>query len=174
MTEYQEYSGAVEDRPANGGENGGMYCRSCGAPCSTGQAFCGKCGARLEAEQPTNQYTPQTEQPAPQYLQSQGQGTYQQSQPHYEQRSAWTDRAAVPTEYKPISAWGYFGYSFLFVLPIAGLVLLIVFAVSAQNINLRNYARSYFCGLIIALALVLVAVVIIIALSASFMGVRLY
>ena len=58
-----------------------------------------------------------------------------------------------------MSAWGYVGYSLLFAIPIVGLVLLIVFSFSNENINRRNYARSYFCWLIIGLVLIVVAMV---------------
>lgn len=33
----------------------------------------------------------------------------------------------IPEEYRPISMWGYFGYSILFAIPIVGIVLIIVF-----------------------------------------------
>lgn len=62
-------------------------------------------------------------------------------------------------EYKPISMWGYFGYEILFSIPIIGFVLLIIFSFGGTpNKNLRNFARSYFCFVIL-----LVAVGIIIA-----------
>ena len=55
------------------------------------------------------------------------------------------------SQFKPISAWGYVGYSILFSIPIIGLILLIVFALSSRNINRRSYARSYFCWLLIVI-----------------------
>lgn len=55
----------------------------------------------------------------------------------------------IPDEYRPISMWGYFGYEILFMLPLIGWILLIIFALTANNINLRNFARSQFCLLII-------------------------
>lgn len=55
-------------------------------------------------------------------------------------------------EYKPISMWGYFGYQLLFGIPFVGLILLLVFSFGGtRNINLKNFARSYFCVLIIVL-----------------------
>ena len=56
-----------------------------------------------------------------------------------------------PRQFKPISAWGYIGYSILFAIPIIGFILLIVFSFSDGNINRRSYARSYFCWLLIGL-----------------------
>ncbi len=55
----------------------------------------------------------------------------------------------IPPEYTPISMWGYFGYQIVFAIPIIGFIVLVVLAISASNINLKNYARSYFCVLII-------------------------
>ena len=55
----------------------------------------------------------------------------------------------LPKEYRPIGAWAYFGYSILFSIPLVGLILLIVFSFDNTNINLRNFARSHFCSLLI-------------------------
>ena len=54
--------------------------------------------------------------------------------------------------------WGYFGYELLFSIPCIGLIVLIVLAVSAKNVNVKNFARSYFCFLIILGILVGIAV----------------
>lgn len=63
----------------------------------------------------------------------------------------------VPDAYKPLSVWGYIGYNFLFSLPIVGFVMLIVYAVNNDNINRRNYARSFLllAGIMIVLVIVL-------------------
>ena len=57
--------------------------------------------------------------------------------------------AIIPEDYQPISMWGYFGYEILFMIPVVGWVLCISFALMARNHNLRNFARSQFCYLII-------------------------
>ena len=62
----------------------------------------------------------------------------------------------VPHEYQPISMWGYFGYSILFAIPILGLILAIVWSFGAANVNLRNFARSRFCLLIIGLIITVI------------------
>lgn len=60
----------------------------------------------------------------------------------------------IPEELRPISMWGYFGYEILFSIPCVGLILLLVFAFGGtRNINLKNFARSYFCFLLLALVL---------------------
>ncbi len=73
------------------------------------------------------------------------------------------DSTSIPPEYAPISMWGYFGYQILFSIPCVGVIFLIVFAISARNINVKNFARSYFCFLIIAL--IICGIVFVIAAS---------
>lgn len=69
----------------------------------------------------------------------------------------------IPEDYRPISMWGYFGYELLFSIPFVGFILIIVFAFGGtRNINLRNFARSYFCFLIIGL--ILAAIIIVCAI----------
>lgn len=63
-------------------------------------------------------------------------------------------QAQIPEEYKPISMWGYFGYQILFSIPCIGFILLLVFALTAKNKNLKNFAASYFCVFIICVVLV--------------------
>lgn len=67
----------------------------------------------------------------------------------------------IPEEYRPIGMWGYLGYELLFSIPCIGFILLIVFSLGGtKNINVRNFARSYFCLLIIALVLVILILII--------------
>ena len=63
----------------------------------------------------------------------------------------------LPREYRPLSPWAYFGYSILFSIPFIGFICLIVFALSGDNINRRNFARSFFCiyAVVIILAIIL-------------------
>ncbi|MBO7675197.1 MAG: hypothetical protein J6S63_09330 [Atopobiaceae bacterium] len=63
----------------------------------------------------------------------------------------------LPPECRPLGAWAYFGLSILFAIPILGWIFLIVFSLSDANINRRNYARSYFCFLLLIAILLLVA-----------------
>ncbi len=55
----------------------------------------------------------------------------------------------IPEEYAPITMWGYFGYEILFSIPVIGIIFLIIFSIGARNVNVKNFARSYFCLLII-------------------------
>jgi len=60
-----------------------------------------------------------------------------------------TKSPRIPSEYTPISMWGYFGYELLFSIPIIGWIFIIIFALTAQNQNLKNFARSQFCLMIL-------------------------
>lgn len=65
----------------------------------------------------------------------------------------------VPSQYKPLSPWAYFGYGILFNIPLIGFILLIVFSLDNSNINRRNYARSYWCIYILVLILFVILIV---------------
>ena len=63
-----------------------------------------------------------------------------------------SDYNNIPESYKPISMWGYFGYELLFSIPVIGFIILLVFAFGGTgNINVKNFARSYFCMFILVL-----------------------
>lgn len=76
----------------------------------------------------------------------------------------------LPEKYRPIGAWGYFGYTILFSLPIIGQICLLIFALSGSNINRRSFARMYFCGFFLALIIVVIALIIILVMSGAFKG----
>ena len=63
------------------------------------------------------------------------------------------DAFNVPPEFRPLGAFAYFGLSILFSIPVIGLICLIIFSFSDANINRRNFARSYFIGLLFAIIL---------------------
>lgn len=73
----------------------------------------------------------------------------------------------LPNEYRPLSAWAYFGYNLLFSIPLIGFILLIIFSFDSSNINRRNYARSFFCGLLISLIFIIIMIALLVALGAS-------
>ena len=70
-------------------------------------------------------------------------------------------------QYRPLSPWAYFGYNLLFSIPILGFIMLIVFSFSNENINRRNYARSFFVELLLVLIIIAIMAVIMIAAGAS-------
>lgn len=58
----------------------------------------------------------------------------------------------------PISPWKYLALEILYSIPIVGLVFLIIHAIGARNINKRNFARSYFCFVILLAIIILIIV----------------
>ena len=137
-----------------------MNCKYCGSENAENTTFCTNCGATLEAA------------PAPAAPQ---QPVYQQpvyQQPVYQQpyQNAYAQPAvpAIPEEYKPISPWGYLGYNLLFCIPLVGFILLIVFSCGgSKNINLKNYARSFWCALLLSVIIGVVMGVLIGILGAA-------
>ena len=51
--------------------------------------------------------------------------------------------------YEPLSPWAYFGLTILFSIPVVGLVFLVIFSIAKGNVNRRNFARSYWCILVV-------------------------
>jgi len=139
-----------------------MYCGNCNSNNPEGAAFCRYCGAKLKTSEGTR---PVVTVSPDQGQDSRGGAQYAQTTPQYSAQNGNYGYAPMrgireedlPAEYKPIHAWGYFGYMLLFSIPIVGFIFLIVFAVSAQNVNLKYFARSYFCIYVIALIVVLIA-----------------
>jgi len=70
---------------------------------------------------------------------------------------------AAKSDVKLLGPWGYFGLQILFSIPLVGFILLIVFSLDNSHLNRRNYARSYWCGLIIWVILMVVLFVILAA-----------
>ena len=68
------------------------------------------------------------------------------------------DAFNVPPEFKPLGAWANFLLTVLFSIPIIGLIFLIIFSFSDANINRRNFARSYFCMMVVMIVLVVAGV----------------
>lgn len=66
---------------------------------------------------------------------------------------------AIPEENRPLSPWAYFGLQLLFAVPIVGFIFLIIFSCNGSNINRRNFARSYWCSLLIAAIIIAVCAV---------------
>lgn len=123
----------------------------CGAPIPSGSKFCTSCGAPLQ-EQSGSGPIPYTYNP------NQARQSFaQRQQPRPRQSFAYgASPSQLPPQYRPLSPWAYFGYSILFAIPVIGFILLIVFSFSDENINRRNYARSFFCALLIGVIVTVV------------------
>ena len=103
-----------------------------------------------QPQQPVNQPQPQMNQTMQQPVYTQP--VYTQPTPQYVNHSP-----SIPPEYKPISAWGYIGYNILFAIPLVGFILMLVFSFGGtSNINLRNYARSFLCLILLGIIIFVV------------------
>lgn len=122
-----------------------MRCMKCGNEMAQGSKFCIKCGTPVAEQrvQQSRQITPQRNME----INQQQQADREQMMPDYRR----------DLDYKPLGMWSYFGYDILFSIPVIGWIFLIAFACGASNnINLRNYARSKFCLIIVLLVILVV------------------
>ena len=62
---------------------------------------------------------------------------------------------------KLLGPWAYFGLKILFSIPLVGFILLIVFSLDNSHLNRRNFARSYWCDLILSVVLSLLLVILL-------------
>ena len=69
-----------------------------------------------------------------------------------------------PEEFRPVTAWGYVGYTLLYLVPFVGLVFLLVFTFSSKNIPRRCFARSFWCWILLDIMFILLFVLAIASL----------
>lgn len=60
------------------------------------------------------------------------------------------------------------GYGILFTLPVIGWILAIVFALNDDNLNRRNFARGYWCGVLVAVILSIAGMVMGVSIMDGF------
>ena len=113
-----------------------MKCPSCGSEVAANQT-CPQCGAAPTFDAPLPPPIP------PRYV----------------------TEAKIPQNYKPLSPWAYYGLQLLFSIPVVGFICLIVFSFDSGNIHRRNFARSYWCALLIQVILIALVVVLVLVLG---------
>lgn len=138
-----------------------MICRNCSAQINDTASFCPYCGEKViaysepaAAQQPAENFNAAPAYNAQQQYNNGAYGAvpqYGMNQPYFVPQ-----QPQIPEEYRPLSAWAYFGYSLLFSIPLIGLICLIIFSFSSSNINRRNYARSFWCFIVIGIIIGLV------------------
>ena len=124
-----------------------MKCPICGSEIPANSKFCTVCGTPVTPPAPPAPPAPPVQpvsMPAPPVV----------------------PPVAAP-ETKLLGPWAYFGLQLLFSIPLVGFILLIVFSVDNSNLNRRNFARSYWCSLIVAVVIVLALAVLLIATGAG-------
>ena len=55
----------------------------------------------------------------------------------------------LPEEFRPLGPWTYFWTNILYNIFPIGIIFCVIHAIGAKNINKRNFARSYFCFVIV-------------------------
>ena len=130
-----------------------MNCTNCGSEINEDAKFCAACGAVVSETKALETETPVVAEPV-----------YQApNQPSKKENK-------IPEKYSPLSPWSYFWLQILFAVPVVGFVFLIIFSFKNSNINRRNFARSYWCKLIIVAGVFIVALVIALILGVSIGG----
>lgn len=114
-----------------------FVCPNCGT--QTDGKFCPKCGTATVAQVQPVSYAA----PAP------------AAQPRA------ITKEDLPEQYKPLSAWAYWGLSILYAVPIVGFVFLIINSFNSSNINRRSFTRSYWINTIIAVTIIIILVAIV-------------
>ncbi len=120
-----------------------MFCKNCGTALEDVAVVCTNCGTEVEQKEQVKATS------APQ-------NNVVYAEP--------VVTNIIPEQNQPLSPWAYFGLQLLFAIPVIGFVFLIVFSCNGSNINRRNFARSYWCGL------VLVAIVLFFAIVLGVLG----
>ena len=66
--------------------------------------------------------------------------------------------ANLTDKYTPIKPFGYFFLQILYSIPVIGFIFLLIHAIGHENINRKNFARSYFCGLILVIIITIIVI----------------
>ena len=133
-----------------------MKCPSCNLELGENAKFCPICGSTVTRPAPI-EVEPEPAQPAVE------QPVFQAPvQPVFQ-----APVAPQKPEQKLMGPWGYVGWQILFSIPLVGFILLIVFSFDNSNLNRRNFARSYWCALLLAVILIILVVVLLLVLGVS-------
>ncbi|MBQ6265853.1 MAG: zinc ribbon domain-containing protein [Clostridia bacterium] len=140
-----------------------MNCPNCNAVLTQDDKFCTNCGQPVAQNIPEN--ASEAAAPATPAPVMQEPVTYPQPQVY----SAPVSQQNDSQKYKLLSPRAYVGYNILFSIPVIGFILLLVFCFSDENLNRRNYARSFFCSLIIGIFIFILALILSAAFGFSLM-----
>lgn len=140
-----------------------MKCTSCGNELLANAKFCTICGTPVPQEPVAPVAAPEEKPP----VQPVAQVPEQPVPPVRPVPPVFNAAPVLPRENRPLSPWAYFGLQLLFSIPLVGFICLIVFSLDDGNINRRNFARSYWCSLILCLVLTIALVVLLLVTGAG-------
>lgn len=118
-----------------------IICANCGAEVDDGLKYCPSCGSVIK-QIPSNIPPQPMQRPAAEQCRTCS-GSY--------------ERPAPDSQYAPMGAWAYFGWTLLLTcIPIVSFILTIVFSANSSNINRRSFARSILISDIIGITIFLI------------------
>ena len=159
-----------------------MKCPSCNLELGENAKFCPICGAtviksapveitpepaEIPVEQPVFKAPAQPAVEQPVFKAPAKPSVEQPVQPVYNNPAPPVQPVPQKPEQKLMGPWGYIGWNILFSIPLVGFILLIVFSLDDNNLNRRNFARSYWCSLIVGFALFALILVLIFAFGGT-------
>lgn len=118
-----------------------IICANCGAEVDENLKYCPSCGSVIK-QRPSNIPPQPMQRPAAEQCRTCS-GSY--------------ERPAPDSQYAPMGAWAYFGWTLLLTcIPIVSFILTIVFSANSSNINRRSFARSILISDIIGITIFLI------------------
>lgn len=122
-----------------------MKCTKCGTECAEGVAFCTSCGEVMAAKDVSPAAPPPVAPPPPQPAQTGSPGLAYAPAPPPPAKAAHTADANP----RPLSVLAYIGVFIVMAIPLIGLIMTVVWAITAKNRNLRNYASASLIVLVV-------------------------
>lgn len=143
-----------------------MFCKHCGIPLEENTQICPTCGTDLTpVPETTTEAISEVAAEAVTEAEVVAEVPVECSPVVTPPAAPQSAAVELPPQNRPLSGWAYFGLKLLFAAPIVGFIFLIVFSFSRGNINRRNFARSYWCGLLVFLIILAVMVLIVFGFS---------
>lgn len=131
-----------------------MICKNCNAENQENAVFCCNCGTRLNEEIAEPVAAPEVA-PEPETVPVPAPAP--QPEPAPEQKPS---KVKIPSEYYPVSSWGFVGLQILYSIPVVGLIFLLIHTFSKSNLSRRNFARSIWCWALLIIIFSLVCLIV--------------
>ena len=143
-----------------------MKCIACGSEIAENMKFCTTCGAPVSKPEPVFVPDPVVvTEPVKPVVEVPPVAPVRPDPAPVQPRPVIVQQQ--PAQPKLLGPWAYYGLQLLFSIPLVGFICLIVFSLDDSNLNRRNYARSYWCSLIVSLVIIIALVVLLLATGAG-------